>query len=220
MKRHTTQAVTILTALTAMAWSANVRAGDYDDYGDYDEGAADATVSTPALERASEAADEVYSSPPPVSATTGASSHVMTAPGYAPERDYMVRQYVTPNAALITSGVIMFGASYGSSIVVATQSDHRGDNQLYIPVAGPWLDLAHRGTCRSSIDVSCQNETTNKVLLVADGVFQGLGVLQILGGLIFPETHTEILSRPIAKGVHISPTAGRTGAGLTAYGKF
>lgn len=217
MKRHTTQAVTVMAALAAVAWSSSARAdNDYDD-DSYDygyEGAAEAGTS------AADAADEVYSSPPAVSSGVGYSRHVVTASTYAPQRDYVTRQYVTPNAALITSGVIMFGASYGASVVVASQSNHAGDDQLYIPVAGPWLDLANRGTCRSTVDFSCDNETTNKVLLVADGVFQGLGVLQILGGLIFPETHTEILSRPIAKGVHISPTAGRGGAGLTAYGKF
>jgi hypothetical protein len=213
MKRHTTQAVTVLAALTAIAWSSSARADDYDDEYDYGyEGTTEASAS------ATDAADEVYSSPP--ASSVGYSSHVVTAPSYALQRDYVTRQYVTPNAALITSGVIMFGASYGASVVVASQSNHAGDDQLYIPVAGPWLDLANRGSCRSTVDFSCDNETTNKVLLVADGVFQGLGVLQILGGLIFPETHTEVLSRPIAKGVHISPTAGRGGAGLTAYGKF
>jgi hypothetical protein len=71
------------------------------------------------------------------------------------------------------------------ALVVAIQSDRKGDDYLYYPVAGPWLDLANRERCST-----CNHETLNDVLLVTDGVFQGIGALQILGAFMLPEHRT------------------------------
>src|SRR5262245_57411965 len=89
-----------------------------------------------------------------------------------------------PNTALITTGLVSFGLAYGSSVIVASQSNHQGDDRLYIPVAGPWLDLANRGGCSDINNSRCNGETTNKVLLVVDGVVQGAGVLAVVGGIL------------------------------------
>ena len=52
-----------------------------------------------------------------------------------------------PNRALLHSGVFMLGVPYVASIIVAAGSDHPGDSNLYLPVAGPWMDLGSRGSC-------------------------------------------------------------------------
>jgi len=74
----------------------------------------------------------------------------------------------------------------------------------------------------------CDRENTYKVLLVADGVLQGLGALEILGGLLFPETKTVMVAeegasrgppRPFSPTVHLSPArVGYSGYGIAAVG--
>jgi hypothetical protein len=134
-----------------------------------------------------------------------------------------VRAY-GPNTTMIGSGILVFGVAYGTSAIVAGTSDHPGDKHLYVPVAGPWMDIADRGDCGASSGRSCDNETTNKVLLVADGVFQGLGVLSIIGGMFTPETRemTETAKKQAPKpSIHVAPArVGSQGYGLTAFGRF
>lgn len=165
------------------------------------------------------------------------SDTVVVAPEPAPQQTVVVprREGVveesTPNTALISSGLFTLAIPYVSSVVVATQSDHPGDNNLYIPVAGPWIDLANRGDCGNPGQSSCDNETTYKVLLVADGVLQGIGALEILGGLLVPEhravagsehPRTQTASAKVFDPhVRVAPSAvGRGGYGLAAVGTF
>jgi hypothetical protein len=125
-----------------------------------------------------------------------------------------------PNRALFHSGLFVFGVPYVASIVVASGSDHPGDNNLYLPVAGPWMDLASRGPCGHMGETPCDNETTNKVLLVVDGVFQGLGALDIVGAFVFPETHTVSYSKTEPR-IVVAPTYwGRDRYGFSALATF
>lgn len=212
MNRFAVQVAAVLTAaLAATAWTSTARADD-----DTEDQAEITTSSSDDFDTVQDVYDD--DALPPASGVS--QRRVITAPTYAPQRDVVTEQYLAPNAPLITSGAIMFGASYGASVVVATQSNTMGDDRLYVPVAGPWMDLANRRSCTSSFAPGCDNETTNKVLLVADGIFQGLGALQMLGGFLFPTTHTVVVEKPIAKGVHVTPTGGAGGAGITAYGVF
>jgi hypothetical protein len=60
-------------------------------------------------------------------------------------------------------------------------------------------------------------------LLIADGIFQGLGALQIAGAFLFPETVTvtsAARSRPPKEGVHFAPSSVGSGYGLAAVGLF
>jgi hypothetical protein len=124
-----------------------------------------------------------------------------------------------PNSAMLGSGLFTFGVPYIASVVVAANSDHPGDNNLYLPVVGPWLDFANRGDCGAFGQRSCDNETANKVLLVVDGVFQGIGALQIVGAFLSPETRTvTVATNPRFK---LGPSSvGRTGYGVAAVGSF
>ncbi|MFT3772137.1 MAG: hypothetical protein QM820_42570 [Minicystis sp.] len=147
---------------------------------------------------------------PAPSSMSGGRPVIVATPG----RDIITFQETTPNGALIGSGALMLGLSYGGSIVVAAASDRQDDQHLYIPVVGPWMDIANREPCRG---YDCgANETANKIMLVTDGVFQGVGMLQIVGGFLFPETRT--ITRAV--GVHVTPTVGKNMLGLTASGSF
>ena len=130
-----------------------------------------------------------------------------------------------PNRYLLHSGIWMLGLSYVPAVIVAAESSRVGDKSLYIPVAGPWMDLASRNGCPTN--VSC-NDTSNKVLIVIDGIFQGMGALNIVGAFIFPETRTVTVSsaergetRVSSLSLRVSPAqVGAHTYGLAAVGTF
>jgi len=144
-------------------------------------------------------------------------------------RHYVVKDESTttgPNRALLTSGVWTLGLSYVPAVIVATESNRDADKRLYIPVAGPWLDLGSRGRCPRN--EMCNHETADKVLIVVDGVFQGIGALNIVGAFLFPETRTVTVSstkdaKPpvLSEAFRLVPAqVGARGYGLAAIGTF
>jgi hypothetical protein len=135
-----------------------------------------------------------------------------------------VETYTGPNRALIGTGLITFGLSYIPAVVVAGTSSQSADHHLYVPVVGPWLDIGDRPDCGAR-SISCDTETTNKVLIAADGVFQGIGVLATVAGLLTPErtVTTTTAANKVEKQpqVRVSPTRfGSTGYGVAAFGQF
>jgi hypothetical protein len=124
---------------------------------------------------------------------------------------------------LVVSGLVTFGVSYGAAVAVAATSDHQGDKRLYVPVVGPWLDLADRGSCTIGSS-ACDGETTSKVLIVVDGIFQGAGLLAVVGGVLAPggSSSSHSTSTSVSRtGVHFAPVSFGAGApGLAAFGQF
>jgi hypothetical protein len=120
----------------------------------------------------------------------------------------------TPNVDLVASGLFTLGVPYVVSVVAATGSTREGDQALYTPLVGPWLDLANREGCPGA----CKSETVYKTLLVADGLLQAAGALEIAIGFLFPLPHsvnTASLTR-----LRMVPNVARTGGGLTTVGVF
>jgi hypothetical protein len=139
-----------------------------------------------------------------------------------PARTTVVRQ--TPesyevvdawNAPVFATGALVFAASYGASAVVAATSDHPGADRLYVPVAGPWLALNDWGDCPIE-NPRCDENTTEKVLLVADGVFQAAGVITMVTGLLSPTSHTVYTTRTADKSLKLRPTKN----GFAVLGRF
>ncbi len=125
-----------------------------------------------------------------------------------------------PNMALLTTGLVSFGIAYGSSVIVASQSNHQGDNRLYVPILGPWLDLADRGGCNNLNNSACDGETTNKVLLVIDGVVQGAGAIAVVGGILTAGSSGHTTTVADTK-VHFAPVSYGAGSpGLAAFGNW
>jgi hypothetical protein len=149
----------------------------------------------------------------------------LAAPAEAQQRVDRV-EYVGPDRSLLRSGVWTLGLSYVPALVVAIESPLPADRYLYAPVAGPWLDLAHR-EC-----TSCRQETLNKVLLVTDGIIQGIGSLEIIGSFLFIEratTTTGEVSAPRVSAksksksdfrLRFAPRKIAGGYGLAAIGSF
>ena len=81
------------------------------------------------------------------------------------------------------------------------------------------MDFADRGPCGGMDQNGCDTETGYKALLVADGVIQGIGALEIVSAFVFPETTAVMASTEPHVG--LSPTRiGRNGYGVVAVGAF
>jgi hypothetical protein len=132
----------------------------------------------------------------PLSAQTAKAEEVVVQ---RPEDTKDQTSTIEPSRTLLRSGIWVLGLSYVPAIVVATESSRTEDKKLYVPVAGPWIDLANRGACPAN--AHC-NETSNRVLIVIDGIFQGFGALNIIGAFVFPETRTVSVSSSTPSDTH------------------
>ena len=133
----------------------------------------------------------------------------------APTRE--TSEYRGPNRALMVSSAIVFGAPYLTSVVVAATTPSHATNKLYIPVVGPWMTLSER-TCTPNDP--CEAETVTGIMLVADGLLQGLGVIGMGASFFVPEEKTPTMRIGSAK-VTVAPSKmGRSGYGLSAVAEF
>lgn len=144
---------------------------------------------------------------------------VVTAPGITTTTP-VEASGTLPNRFLLRSGMFTLGAAYVPALVVAVESERSEDKHLYAPVVGPWFDLAARGQCSGD----CSGETLDKALLVTDGVFQGLGALQIIGAFVLPESRALALhdsNGSPALAFSVAPVHfGRGSNGVMAVGHF
>lgn len=159
------------------------------------------------------------------SAAAACATLALATPASAQHRVDRV-EYIGPDRTLLRSGVWTLGLSYVPALVVAIESPVPEDRFLYVPVAGPWLDLSQRDCS------TCQHETMNKVLLVTDGIIQGIGSLEIVGSLLFIErtSVTAAGTEPADKGhkhargsdfrLRFAPRKMAGGYGLAAIGTF
>lgn len=134
-----------------------------------------------------------------------------------------------PNFPLIVTGVGLFAVSYVPSVVVAAVNDTRYDNKLYIPFAGPWMNLGSRPGCGGPGQFSCGREGAYKALLIVDGVAQALGGAAVVAGIFTPQTRTTTVITTTGQAdkmstklkVRFVPTeVARDAYGLVAFGTF
>ncbi len=137
---------------------------------------------------------------------------------YSPQYETVYDDY---NPGMFFTGAAVFAGAYGASVIVAANDDKRGNDRLYVPVVGPWLALNDRGSCDITLS-KCDNETTAKVLLVADGVFQAAGIIGMLDGILQPSSHRVIArTAKVDTKVHVTPTTmGNDGQGVAVFGHF
>jgi hypothetical protein len=155
--------------------------------------------------------------------TAATSSRAETAaPGEAAPAVVERTSYAPPNRLILAAGIVGFVGSYGPAVIVAAANDNSYDNNLYIPLLGPWLDLQNRPGCGGPGELHCTGrENGERVALVLSGVFQALGVMTAAVGLIVPEKRqTKSIARADAPHLHVSPALVRGGYGVAAYGSF
>jgi hypothetical protein len=130
-------------------------------------------------------------------------------------------QATGPSMAMVGSGVGIFALSYLPAVVVGATSGLNADRTLFVPVAGPWIDLTQRPGCAPG--TSCNGENTAKVFIVVDGVFQAIGALTIIGGFLSTahETTTVRTAADLRPTLHLTPVQmGQGGYGMQAIGTF
>jgi hypothetical protein len=133
-------------------------------------------------------------------------------------QDLPTTETVSPiNRPLMVSGLVLLGGGYAAAAVVAGTSQRPEEkNNLFIPVAGPWMAMAERD-CNAH---PCGQQTLDTVLLAVDGVAQGLGALGIVTSLFLPEKATRRWY-VLGDNVELMPThVGLYGYGLGATGRF
>jgi hypothetical protein len=150
--------------------------------------------------------------PPPVVVVNPNNPPPAAAPTYVqPEGNEVYDDW---NAPVFASGALVFGGSYAAAAIASSESDHPGADRLWVPVVGPWLALNDWGNC--PIDQPrCDQNTTDKVLLIADGVFQAAGLITMVDGVLAP-SHHRVIQRTADTKVHVTPT----GSGLAVFGHF
>jgi hypothetical protein len=151
-----------------------------------------------------------YATPPSESMMDDSSLTAQRVGGaHEPLLDTETTRLTWPNVPLLATGTTVLAASYVPAVVGAAISD-RGDDKLYIPVAGPWLTLAQG-----------PSETRGeKALLGVDGALQGLGALMLVSSFFIPEKTTKSWYLIGSNDFRVAPAGGRNGYGLAAAGRF
>ena len=152
-----------------------------------------------------------------VLATCGA---LLSFSGIASAQSDTVTEKGGPSRAMLFSGIGTFGISYGAAAIVAGTSDLDADHRMFVPIAGPWMALGGRGGCGAGTPRTCDAATTDKVLIITDGVFQALGALLVVESFLNPETITTTRASAEPPTLHVAPTFGANGYGLAAFGNF
>lgn len=121
-----------------------------------------------------------------------------------------------PNWETIGAGLVGFGLAYGAAVIGGAVSDNPADDDLYIPVAGPWMAIAERDDCPPRQE-RCDDDTLEKVLIGIDGALQAAGLLTATIGVLTPVTYT--VTTENAR-LELSPLVGPHASGLQLSGSF
>lgn len=121
-----------------------------------------------------------------------------------------------PNGALLTTGVLVLGASYGASAIGAARSDSETDDKLYYPVVGPWMALNDRD-CSAD---PCSRKTLDTTLLIGSGVLQGLGAVSVVMSLFVPTRSTHSWYLIGNDDLNVTPVGSYGELGAVAIGRF
>ena len=163
-----------------------------------------APSSQPTSTTTTTSADDVSAAapmPPPATAAP-ASGETTTV--------YQRRRPNTP--MLITGGALLVG-TYATTAAVSGANGSVADRDLYLPVVGPWINIADRSSTR-------ENNTRDTILIAGSGVLQGVGVAMLITSFFVPE---RVPAARISAGnlkMQVAPTASAGGGGVGAFGTF
>lgn len=120
------------------------------------------------------------------------------------------------NKPLLITGASLLVTGYVPALIISQTSDRPSDqDHLRYPVVGPWMSLSDRGCDERA----CSDENTNKALLIADGVVQGVGALGVVLSLLLPGKTTQ--NWYLIGDTHVGPMyVSRSVYGLGAAGSF
>ena len=145
---------------------------------------------------------------------TAASAPGMTTSAPPSGESTVVYQRRTPNKAMLITGSSFLVSTYVTTAALAGYNGGIGDKDLYIPIVGPWINIAERTPSTYA------NNTRDTVLIAGSGVLQGVGALMAVASFFVPE---KIPAARISAGnvkMEIVPTAAAGTGGLGALGVF
>lgn len=138
---------------------------------------------------------------------------VMGSTTSAPPRDMTLYSKRTPNKAVLITGGSLFVSTYVTTAALAAANGPTADKDLFIPVVGPWINLADRDTNR-------EDNSRDTALIVGSGVLQGVGAAMLISSFFIPEkVPTARISAGNVK-MNVTPTAGPGAGGIGAVGTF
>jgi hypothetical protein len=146
---------------------------------------------------------------PSYTSTTETPAFTISDPN-EPVIDAKTTRKTRPNRPLLATSSVVFLAGYIPTII--TQAAQSRNNNLYIPIAGPWMDLAQN-----------HQSTAEKTLLSLSGVIQGLGALGLVSSFLVPEKRTRnwyLIGGGARRAFSVSPTVSKAMYGLGASGRF
>jgi hypothetical protein len=123
------------------------------------------------------------------------------------------------NALIGGSAMVVgwYGIAAGTSLL---WSDAPGADDLFIPVAGPWMALAQTGCPDTEPDCNIVELILRATLTTMSGVGQ-IGGLGIIGeGLFVPTRDARAASKPLELRASLQPVVGRDTLGLGVIGSF
>lgn len=143
-------------------------------------------------------------------ASTNSASLTYTQPTRVTGQGIPVRSETRtgPNRQLLSSGMFMLTVAYVPTAIVRFANPKHTSDNLYIPVAGPWLEIARQPV-----------SSDNKALMILSGAFQDLGAFFFVMGLFVPEV-TVVQEKIASKRVQAAPLAGAGTLGMSASGRF
>ena len=177
------------------------------------------TTTSPTTRATSTAATSPTATSPATQAATDAEALPQTVPSYQPTQYELTppgsaaegrsetRRW--PNRPLMVTSTLMFTAAYVPAVITAAINEDDTTDNLYIPVAGPWLEFAREPASKG-----------NKALLAVSGVFQDLGALGMLTSLLVPERTTSRWYLIGNQRFSAAPVADRFTYGVSARGQF
>jgi len=152
----------------------------------------------------------------PTSTTTTTSAEEATAtrpqtPTAEPRETMTVYKKERPNKAVLITGGALFVSTYVTTAAFAAANGPIGDKDLYIPIVGPWINLADRSCSSCST-----HETRDTVLIAGSGALQGIGAALLVASFFIPEkaAAATIAAGPVK--MTVAPSVG----GLGAVGTF
>jgi hypothetical protein len=119
-----------------------------------------------------------------------------------------------PNTAMLITGSAIFAGTWAASSLVAAFSETKGDENLFIPLVGPWLDLGERAC---SFGECGAREDWNIFTIVGSGAAQAVGLGLAIGSIFVGPREPRV---PKTAEVKVLPISVRGGAGLGAFGTF
>jgi hypothetical protein len=122
---------------------------------------------------------------------------------------------------LVLTGAVFMGIPYGASVAAGAVSNIPADKFLYIPVAGPAVDLIVRNTCATE---GCKGDVGTVALpLALSALAQAGGLAMLITAFTSPgqpPASAFAKAEPPRPHVRVVPSAYAGGAGLTAFGTF